>query len=111
SYLFLLIINLPVLALFEERTFRKRNEKTAMWILLSIGFGLVHVLVGVPISVGLSLSFFGFVLGWYYRINFRSIKHLSNKDKIEECCLRCAALHAVYNGIVCSVLLGYLLIL
>ncbi|GEM_PF-5940654 len=66
-FLALLALVLPRLAEMEEQTFRRgtRSWKDGIW--RSLAFGLVHMLVGVPLAVALALSIGGL---WFTRQYF-----------------------------------------
>lgn len=59
----------PLLALAEERKFRSGTADYPWWRVLtsSLGFGLVHLIVGIPIAVGLGLTVAGLVFHGVYR--------------------------------------------
>lgn len=66
-FLALLALVLPRLAEIEEQTFRRgtRSWKDGIW--RSLAFGLIHMLVGVPLAVALALSIGGL---WFTRQYF-----------------------------------------
>ncbi len=64
----LLLIQLPALALLEERFCRKGTKGWRDGLLRSIAFGLVHCLVGVPLAVGIALIIPGL---WYTHLYFQ----------------------------------------
>lgn len=63
----LLIAALPVLALVEERVFRRGIRSTRDLVTRSFMFGLIHCIVGVPLGAGLlALPLGGLVFGLEY---------------------------------------------
>lgn len=58
----LLCLNLPSLALAEEKIFRNGTTGWIQGIAFSFIFGIVHCIVGVPIAAGLAISLAGL---WY----------------------------------------------
>lgn len=85
----LLFINLPSLALFEEKTFRLGTLTWAEGMWRSLAFGLVHCLVGIPLAAGLAISILGLWCTYHY---FQGGVH------------QAAAHHATYNMILVAVL-------
>lgn len=84
-FLVLIMVNVPRLALNEELIFRDGVHGKAKVGLYSIGFGLAHCLVGVPISIGLALTLAGLWFAYQYRVG-----------GVE----RAAAYHAIHNWII-----------
>lgn len=58
------LFTLPTLATYEEIFFRQPINSATGAILLSVAFGLVHMLVGVPLHTGIALILPG--LWWSY---------------------------------------------
>lgn len=86
----LLIFNLPSLAMTEEKWFRLGTQDWLQGLYLSLLFGMVHCLVGVPIATGLAISIGGL---WFTHQYFIGGVNLS------------ALHHTTYNLIVISLLL------
>jgi hypothetical protein len=86
----LLLINLPSLAMFEEKLFREGTEGWKDGIIGSIIFGLVHCLVGVPLGAGIAIIFAGIWFTQQYFVGgiVRSALH-----------------HTTYNTIIASLVL------
>lgn len=66
-FVLLLILVLPRLAYSEEMTFRRGTRSWRDGALRSLGFGLIHLTVGVPVAVALALSIGGL---WFTRQYF-----------------------------------------
>ena len=60
-------------AYIEEQAFRKGDEQRCLTsrIRRSVAFGLEHLLMGIPIGMGLALSVSGFALSLIYRRKWR----------------------------------------
>jgi hypothetical protein len=61
-----LLLNLPKYAMMEEEMFRQGTNGWAEALAMSVVFGLVHCLVGVPVGVGLALSVAGTWFNYQY---------------------------------------------
>ncbi len=66
AFFALLTINLPRLARREEEVFRRGTRNWAHGIQRSFKFGMIHMVVGVPVAAGLALSFAGLFFTWRY---------------------------------------------
>ncbi len=89
-FVILLFLNLPRLAAAEEESYRLGTKDWLHAIPRSLMFGLMHMVVGVPLWCGLALSVPGL---WFTRQYF--------KGGVE----RSTMAHALYNMILASVLL------
>lgn len=67
AFLALLVLVLPRLASTEELMFRRGTRDWRDGALRSLGFGLIHMIVGVPVAVALALSIGGM---WFTRQYF-----------------------------------------
>lgn len=88
--LFLLLF-LPKAAYSEEKTFRHKIINFKDSISSNIKFGLVHCIVGVPIWIGLCLSFMGFVL------TLRYIYEYKKTNNYDMALYASSSLHGKYN--------------
>lgn len=92
-----LVLFFPKAAYSEEKTFRHGiiNLKDSIWS--NVKFGLIHCIVGLPIWIGLCLSFMGFVLTLRYIYEY---KKTNNYDMA-----LCAStsLHGKYNIIALTI--------
>ena len=114
---FYFLLNIPAMALYEEKWFRKGHADWPSIVRRSSVFGPLHciTLPFLPFSVGFALIIGGLVFGWEYKRNYDQLKITTTSARAQkEATLRSAALHSVYNyiavtGMVVS-LLGQLLI-
>lgn len=58
-FVLLLAVNLPSLAMIEEKMFRAGTSGWLMGLYMSFLFGIVHCFVGVPIGAGLAITLAG----------------------------------------------------
>lgn len=67
-FLGLLAYAMPLFTLSEERIFRRGLEAggVARWLRATVVFGLVHMIMGVPLGVALALSWGGAAFGLVY---------------------------------------------
>jgi len=93
-FILLFILNLPQFALAEEEWFREGIQNWREGILMSVLFGMIHCLVGVPLAIGLALIISGM---WFTHQYFIGGIELSTLH------------HTSYNLIVLSVLFLILL--
>ncbi|XKH58483.1 hypothetical protein LG293_17835 (plasmid) [Citricoccus nitrophenolicus] len=65
----IVLVLVPLLALGEERTFRSGTGHYPWWRVLasSMGFGLAHLVVGIPVAAGLALTIAGVAFHLVYR--------------------------------------------
>lgn len=82
-FLFLLI-TLPFLAKAEEEIFRQGQYDWRSITKQSIKFGLMHLLVGVPLSAAFALIGAGFFFGYKYRKSFAKQSRLLSKEEAEK---------------------------
>jgi hypothetical protein len=95
-FILLLVLNLPQFAAAEEEMFRDGTKDWLQAIPRSLGFGLMHMIVGVPLWCGLALAVPGM---WFTAQYFKG--GLS----------RSTMAHAVYNFMLIGVLFWYVLFL
>lgn len=62
----LLMVQLPSWAHAEERLFREGTQNWFDGSIRSVGFGLVHMIVGVPFGAALALTFAGLLFTYMY---------------------------------------------
>ncbi len=107
GFWFLLSLALPYLAKGEEQTFRSFVFGTKSRIVTSIKFGLVHMVVGVPLFVALVLAVVGYIFSIFY-VNafYKAIK--DNAENADEVAVNVStSVHAKYNFL--TITLGSLL--
>lgn len=80
----LLLVSLPLLVEREEWIFRRGAERRGMWgnTAFALAFGLMHVLVGIPIGAGLALSIGGAYFTHVYLRAYRATR--SQADALME---------------------------
>lgn len=73
---FMLLVSLPLLVEREELLFRRGSEHRSAFAngVFALVFGLVHVLVGIPIGAGLALSIGGVYFTMVYLRAFRATR-------------------------------------
>lgn len=95
----LLLVLMPFFAHSEEVDFRKGRETWKRILPTSLKFGLWHMVVGVPLSVGLALALPGLYFAWKYKRGFERAMR-----EIEGCPLDAARAIGVYRSTVCHTL-------
>jgi hypothetical protein len=93
-FLTLLVPLLPLFALREEEAFRLGAEEWSMGrrVRRSIEFGLVHLVMGIPIGVALALSVGGGYFTWAYLYGYRKGGGSRRAGLLESTCS-----HLAYN--------------
>jgi hypothetical protein len=107
GFWFLLSLALPYLAKGEEETFRSLVFGVKNRIITSIKFGLVHMIVGVPLFVALILAVVGYIFSIFYvkAFNKAAMSDPYSADKMAV--LASTSVHAKYNFLIIT--LGSLL--
>jgi len=102
----ILLFAAPFLAKSEEKSFRYEHEDWRSITTQSIKFGLVHLIVGIPLAAGIALIFAGLFFGYKYKKSFDKNIFSFNIDKRrEEAMLVSTAYHTMYNTILILLLL------
>lgn len=103
----MLVLAIPRLSQAEERTFRAGAEKRSQIrnAMMSLWFGLLHMIMGIPLSVALAIGALGGVLTWRYLVIQR--RSGSSEEALSEATL----LHVAYNFIVAFIILSLTLFL
>jgi len=100
----LLSLALPYLAKSEEETFRSMVFTTKDRIITNIKFGLVHMVVGVPLFVSLILAVCGYIFSIFY-VNAFSKAAKVNAETADDVAIRTStSVHAKYNFIIITIL-------
>lgn len=100
---------LPYLAKAEEVTFREGIFETKRRIKTNIIFGLVHMVMGVPLYVVLVLSVVGYVYSIFWKRTYdKEIKSigsviLAEKFATEAATSKSTSIHAKYNFILITI--------
>ena len=79
TILILFILIIPHFALLEELAFRKGKLSIPKRIVSSIIFGLVHMIMGIPLGASIALMFTGYFYSAIYASSFK--RHLDNSNK------------------------------
>lgn len=85
-FLLMLLVVIPKFAYYEEEIFRTNAITIKKIMLRSLGFGLIHCIMGVSIGIGLALSIGGLLFASVYRkvyLQELSKYHILTHDTIE----------------------------
>jgi len=95
TFMALLLPALPLFAYAEERMFRTGAQRWARGrrTLKVLQFGMIHVIIGIPIGAALALSIGGAYFMWVYLRAFR-VHQSEHAATIES-----TTAHTVYNGL------------
>jgi membrane protease YdiL (CAAX protease family) len=107
GFWFLLSLALPYLAKGEEEAFRSMVFGTKKRIITSIKFGLVHMIVGVPLFVALILAVVGYIFSIFYVKTFNKAAKVDPHSADKVAVLASTSVHAKYNFLIIT--LGSLL--
>jgi len=107
GFWFLLSLALPYLAKGEEEAFRSMIFGTKNRIITSIKFGLVHMIVGVPLFVALILAVVGYIFSIFYVKTFNKAAKVDPHSADKVAVLASTSVHAKYNFLIIT--LGSLL--
>jgi len=107
GFWFLLSLALPYLAKGEEETFRSLVFGVKNRIITSIKFGLVHMIVGVPLFVALILAVVGYIFSIFYVKAFNKAAKVDPHSADKVAVLASTSVHAKYNFLIIT--LGSLL--
>lgn len=92
------IVSLPFMAYMEEVLFRKGHTESKAMIWHSIGFGSIHLIVGVPVSIAILLSFVGlFFASKYVSAYNKAIGNMTESDAEEVGVIHSTTYHTMYN--------------
>jgi tetratricopeptide (TPR) repeat protein len=109
----LLIMGIPFWARLEERVFRWGGNSWRQIAVRSTLFGLVHLIVGIPILAGFVLIVPGFLFACRYKFVFS--RHLRRSGDILQAqdagMLASTADHAIYNAILVTLVTITLILL
>ena len=100
AFWLLLSLALPYLAKSEEQLFRSMVFGTKKRIFTNIKFGLVHMIVGVPLFVALVLAVAGFVFSIFYVNAFSKAAKVNAETADEVATNVSTSVHAKYNFLI-----------
>jgi hypothetical protein len=100
GFWFLLTLALPYLAKSEEETFRSLIFGTKKRIITSIKFGLVHMIVGVPLFIALILAIVGYIFSIFYVRAFNKAAKVDPYSANKVAILASTSVHAKYNFLI-----------
>ena len=103
GFWFLLTLALPYLAKGEEEGFRSLVFGTKKRIITSIKFGLVHMIVGVPLFVALILAFAGYIFSIFYVKAFNKAAKVDPYTADKVAILASTSVHAKYNFLIITI--------
>jgi hypothetical protein len=96
----LLTLALPYLAKGEEKTFRGLIFGTKRRIITSIKFGLVHMIVGVPLFIALILAVVGYIFSIFYVKAFYKAAKVDPYTADDVAINVSTSVHAKYNFLI-----------
>lgn len=96
----LLSLSLPYLAKSEEEMFRSMTFGTKKRIVTNIKFGLVHMIVGVPLFVALVLAVCGFIFSIFYIKAFKNACKVNPETADSVATNVSTSIHAKYNFLI-----------
>ena len=99
----LLTLALPYLAKGEEKVFRSLVFSTKKRIITSIKFGLIHMVVGVPLFIALILAVVGYIFSIFYVKAFYKAVKVDAKTADEVAINVSTSVHAKYNFLIVTI--------
>ena len=99
----LLSLALPYLAKGEEENFRSLVFGTKKRIITSIKFGLVHMIVGVPLFIALILAVVGYIFSIFYVKAFYKAAAVDPYSADKVAILASTSVHAKYNFLIITI--------
>lgn len=99
----LLTLALPYLAKGEEQSFRSLVFGTKNRIITSIKFGLVHMIVGVPLFIALVLAVIGYIFSIFYVKAFNKAAKVDPYTADEVATNVSTSVHAKYNFLIITI--------
>lgn len=103
GFWFLLSLALPYLAKSEEEAFRSLVFGTKERIITSIKFGLIHMIVGVPLFIALILAVIGYIFSIFYVNAFNKAAKVDPYSADSVAVLASTSVHAKYNFLIVTV--------
>ena len=99
----LLTLALPYLAKGEEQAFRSLVFSTKNRIITSIKFGLVQMVVGVPLFIALILAVVGYIFSIFYVKAFNKAVKINTRSADEVAVNVSTSVHAKYNFLIITI--------
>jgi hypothetical protein len=99
----LLTLALPYLAKGEEKVFRSLIFSTKKRIITSIKFGLIHMVVGVPLFIALILAVVGYIFSIFYVKAFNKAAKVDPYTADEVAINVSTSVHAKYNFLIVTI--------
>jgi len=99
----LLALALPYLAKGEEKVFRSLVFSTKKRIITSIKFGLIHMVVGVPLFIALILAVVGYIFSIFYVKAFKKAAKVDPYTADEVALNVSTSVHAKYNFLIVTI--------
>jgi hypothetical protein len=99
----LLTLALPYLAKGEEKSFRSLVFSTKSRIITSIKFGLIHMVVGVPLFIALILAVAGYIFSIFYVKAFTKAAKVDPYTADEVAVNVSTSVHAKYNFLIITI--------
>jgi len=111
-FFLLFLVAVPFMAQIEEKIFRKGHYEWPDMVKMSVVFGLIHCVVGVPLASGIALIGSGLFYAHKYRKSFLSEldKHGNWERAEEEAMLVSTTYHTLYNSVLVVILIVLLVI-
>ena len=103
GFWFLLSLALPYLAKGEEEAFRSLVFGTKERITTSIKFGLIHMIVGVPLFIALILAVIGYIFSIFYVNAFNKAAKVDPYSADSVAVLASTSVHAKYNFLIITI--------
>ncbi len=114
-FLLAFVLVLPFLAKQEEEMFRKGHHTTVDIIKWSFIFGIVHVIVGIPIAIAISMTIFGLFLSYKYNRKYQQLKMMIPENRVnlvnlenyanEKAIIHSTVYHTLWNTTVLSLII------
>lgn len=109
----LLVFLAPRLVWDEELSFRKPTwyRTTAEQWRSALGFGLIHMVMGVPLAAGLALTLAGMGFTWSYQAGLAAPGAVSHEQSRRRALRAAARLHLTYNMVIMTLVFISVLLL